>query len=89
MKKGLIFLVVGLLLIGAAGTALAATVEQTPATNPSDQELYQQMYEACHGPNGYMTKYFGNGNVQQSYGGMMGGYGGMMWGYGSNNQNGI
>lgn len=64
MKKGLILLVIGLLLIGVAGTALAATVGKAPSAKQSAQELYQQMYEACHGPNGYMTKYFGNGNVQ-------------------------
>jgi len=74
MKKVLIFLVMSVLLIAVAGTALAATDGQVPAPTPSDQELYQQMYDACHGPNGFMSKYYADGNVPQGYGGMMGGY---------------
>jgi hypothetical protein len=40
------------------------------------------MYAYCHGPNGMMSQYFGNGAAPQGFGGMMGGYGGMMGGYG-------
>ncbi|MEN3004186.1 hypothetical protein [Dehalobacterium formicoaceticum] len=53
----------------------AAKDEKVPTPELSDKDLYQQMYEACHGPNGYMSKYFGEGNVPQGYRGMMGGYG--------------
>lgn len=55
-------------------TEQTANNEQPPTTEPSDEDLYQQMYQACHGPNGYMSRYFGDGNVPQGYGGMMGGY---------------
>lgn len=75
MKKGLILLVVGVMLIVMAGTALAATVEEKPIPGQSREEYYQEMYEACHGPNGFMTRYYNNGDVngalQQGYG-MMG-----------------
>ena len=104
MKKALVFLVVGALLIAVAGTALAAKGAQDPIPNLApekvftvitaaedenaptpelaDKDLYQQMYEACHGPKGFMSRYFGEGNGPQGYRGMMGGYGGMMGGYG-------
>ncbi|MEL7565732.1 MAG: hypothetical protein AAGU27_12695 [Dehalobacterium sp.] len=74
MKKVLVLLVVSLLLIVVAGTALAANDGQVPTPTPSDQELYQQMYDACHGPNGFRSKYFADGNAPMGYGGMMGGY---------------
>lgn len=89
MKKGLGLLIIGLVMLGVAGTALAAANDTTPVPDTSSPDYYQQMYNACHGPNGYMSKYFGSGNQQQNYGGMMGGYGGMMRGYGSYNQSGI
>jgi mono/diheme cytochrome c family protein len=77
MKKVLAVLVIGLFVLVISSTAFAATTEQ----QPSDQERYQQMYEACHGPNGYMTKYFNGGDSPQGYG-MMGDYS-MMRGFGS------
>jgi hypothetical protein len=88
-------------LITLSGTALAASgtenVNSISATNnkgsspvtPAD-EAYRRMYEACHGPNGYMTKYFQkNGLDPEDFEGMMNGansrgmmsgagYGGMM-----------
>ncbi|MBZ4655336.1 MAG: hypothetical protein JG781_2695 [Peptococcaceae bacterium] len=98
MKKSIIFLVVGLLLIGIAGTAIAASdsqdttaqapVIQTPQSQAPvppqpGQDFWQQMYAYCHGPNGgVMSQFFGNGYAPQGFSGMMGGYGGMMGGYG-------
>ncbi len=72
-KKYLVFMVVGLLLITIGGTALAASnIEKQDPVGSSD-EFYRQMFEACHGPNGYMTKYFEkNGGVPQSFDWMMG-----------------
>jgi len=71
MKKALLVFAIGLLVLVASSTAFAATSEQPSAPEPSEQELYQQMYEACHGPNGYMTKYY-NKDVTPSGYGMMG-----------------
>jgi len=84
MKKATIILIGGLLLIALAGTAIAETITPKapiPGQDPSSQEFYQQMYEYCHGTNGVMNGYFGNGNngaAPQGVGGMMGGYGSMM-----------
>jgi len=64
MKKASIILIGGLLLIALAGTAIADTdTPQAPVPVPDgqNQEFFQQMYEYCHGPNGVMNKYFGNG----------------------------
>lgn len=72
-KKYIVFIVVSMLLITIGGTALAAKTENTAPVQPSD-EAYRQMYEACHGPNGYMTKYFEkNGGNPQNFSGMMNG----------------
>jgi len=84
MKKATTILLVGLLLIAFAGTAIAET--QTPAPqvpNGPNQDFYQQMWNFCHGPNGMMNQYFGNGTAPQGYfGGMMGGNGfGSMMGW--------
>jgi hypothetical protein len=80
MKKAGIILIVGLLLVALAGTAIAETVAPkapVPAPDVSSQEFYQQMYEFCQGPNGMMNRCFGDGNngaAPQGFGGM----GGMM-----------
>lgn len=75
-RKYIVFMVLGTLLITIGGTALAATSTETPAPAPvpPSDEAYRQMYEACHGPNGYMTKYFEqNGGTPQNFSGMMNG----------------
>jgi hypothetical protein len=76
VKKAVIILIGGLLLIALAGTAIADTkAPQAPLPNVPDQEFFQQMWNYCHGPNGMMNYYYGNGAVPQGFGGMMGGYG--------------
>jgi hypothetical protein len=89
-KKATTILIVGLLLIAFAGTAIAESqppAPQVPVPNAPNQDFYQQMWNFCHGPNGMMNQYYGNGAAPQSYGmmgrmmrGMMGGngFGGMM-----------
>lgn len=88
-RKYIVFMLIGILLIAFSGTALAASNTGSPVPVASDSEsstplnpapgqpsdeAYQQMYEACHGPNGYMTKYYEqNGGAPQNYGGMMNG----------------
>lgn len=85
-RKYIVFMLIGILLIAFSGTALAASNSENSApvnpvpVQPSD-EAFRQMYDACHGPNGYMTKYYQqNGGAPQNYGGMMNGagYRGMM-----------
>ncbi|MFZ5945852.1 MAG: hypothetical protein ACOYVD_17305 [Bacillota bacterium] len=82
MKKATIILIGGLLLIAFAGTAIAETAPapQVPVPNGPNQEFYQQMWNFCHGQNGMMNGYYGNGAAPQGFGGMMGGsgYGPMM-----------
>jgi hypothetical protein len=67
-------IVLGILLITViAGTAFAAN-NDGKVSPPNSDEAYRQMYEACHGPNGYMTKYYEkNGEVPQNFDGMMNG----------------
>lgn len=73
-KKYIVFIVVGMLMITIGGTALAASSSESQGSAPPSDEAYSQMYEACHGPNGYMTKYFEkNGGVSQGFNGMMNG----------------
>lgn len=73
-KKHIIFMVLGAMLITIGGTALAAVTPENPAPLVPSDDAYRQMYEACHGPNGYMTKYSEqNGGVPQNFGGMMNG----------------
>lgn len=75
-RKYIVFMVLGVLLITIGGTALAASnIENpVPVQPPYDDEAYRQMYEACHGPNGYMTKYFEqNGGVPENFNRMMNG----------------
>lgn len=76
-KKHIVFMVLGAMLITIGGTALAASTPENPVPLQApiyDEEAYRQMYEACHGPNGYMTKYFEkNGGVTQNFNGMMNG----------------
>lgn len=80
-RKYIIFMALGAMLIIIGGTALAALTPDNPAPVLPSDEAYRQMYEACHGPNGYMTKYFEqNGGDPQNFRGMMNGanYGNMM-----------
>lgn len=73
-RKYIVFMVLGAMLITIGGTALAATGAEIPAPAPPSDEAYRQMYEACHGPNGYMTKYFEQiGGTPQNFSGMMNG----------------
>ncbi|MDK2823616.1 MAG: hypothetical protein PWQ67_150 [Clostridia bacterium] len=79
MKKSLVLTLAGLLILGLlATTAFAETANQVAPQFPQapNQEFFQQMWNFCHGPNGMMNYYYGNGNVpaapQGFYGGMMG-----------------
>lgn len=77
MKKAGIILIAGLMLMVVAGTAIAEiSTPEVPVPTPDvqNQEFYQQMYEYCHGSNGMMNGYFGDGNngATQGFGGMMG-----------------
>lgn len=82
MKKSVILTVSALLVLGLlASVSFAETPNQVQPPFPGqNQEFFQQMWNYCHGPNGMMNYYYGNGNMPapQGYygGGMMGG--GMM-----------
>lgn len=84
MKKAGIILIVGLLLMVMAGTAIAQSntpEAPLPKFDGQDQETLQKMYDYCHGPNGVMNKYYDDGNNEaapQGFAGMMGGNGPMM-----------
>jgi len=82
MKKATTILMVGLLLMAFAGTAIAETQTPAPEVPVPNQDFYQQMWNYCHGSNGMMNGYYGgnNGAAPQGFGGMMGGsgYGSMM-----------
>jgi len=76
MKKSVILMVTALLVLGLLATvAFADTPKQVqpPFPQGQDQEFFQQMWNYCHGPNGMMNYYYGNGNVpapQGNFGGM-------------------
>lgn len=74
MKKKMFIVGAGLLVFIIGGSALAAT--NTPPPNPGQPDIYQQMYNNCYGPDGMMSKYYGNGNSANPEGlcGMGNGY---------------